>query len=233
MTVLYGSLYLPKPLSTEIIKRESNMIKKLIYMLMTVSGLLFAVNGQTVSASSQSNKNIVQDNALGISFEKVGDVNRIDSSTFSIKLPSSEINSGYNATAMVSVSNKLYVDLPGSYGGRLYLDSPNSTRIIQNRVKVDSIASGDQNYRREYWTVYAGMGMWDCVINCYFRSEGQYYIVSYVQDKQLGKPGEIIDGEKLNSDDLKSQALSFLKDKNNSSVNSFYQLLSSFQINSK
>ena len=198
---------------------------------MTVSGLVFIVNGQTVSASAQDN-NRVQDNVLGISFAKVGEVTRIDNTTFSIKLPSSDVNQLYNATAMVSVSNKLYVDLPGSYGGRLYLDSPNSTGIIQNIVKVDSIISGQQNYRREYWTVYAGMGMWDCVINCYFQSQGRYYIVSYVQDKQLGKPGEIIDGKEQKSEDLKLQALSFLEDKNNSSINAFYQLLSSFQIKS-
>lgn len=207
------------------------MIKNLIYLLMTVSGLVFIVNGQTVSASAQDN-NRVQDNVLGISFAKVGEVTRIDNTTFSIKLPSSDVNQLYNATAMVSVSNKLYVDLPGSYGGRLYLDSPNSTGIIQNIVKVDSIISGQQNYRREYWTVYAGMGMWDCVINCYFQSQGRYYIVSYVQDKQLGKPGEIIDGKEQKSEDLKLQALSFLEDKNNSSINAFYQLLSSFQIKS-
>jgi len=206
------------------------MTKRIIYILMTVSALLFAVNAQTMTSSTQDFNNRVQNNVLGISFMKVGEINQIDSTNYNITLQSSGTNSGYNAIAHISVSNRMFVDLPGSYGGRLYLGTPNSIQLTKNIVKVDSIVSGLQNYQREYWVVYAGMGMWDCVINCYEQHEGQYYIVSYNQDKLLGKPGEIIDGKQLNAEDLKSQALSFLQDGTNSSINEFYKLLASFQI---
>lgn len=198
------------------------MIKNLIYTIITVSGLFFTVNCQTITASKQELNDRIKDNALGISFIKAGETARIDTSTYNIKLPSS-------AAAQVSVSNKLFVDLPGSYGGRLYFDSPNAW-IEQNKVKTDNVNSGGQNYQREYWAVYAGMGMWECVINCYTRINGKYYIVSYIQDRQLGKPGEINEGKQLKAEDLKLQALSYLQNQSNNSISEFYTLLASFQI---
>ncbi len=205
------------------------MLKSLIYNLFILSGLLFAVNGQNMAPSAKDLIRI-QDKELGISFVKSGAVKQIDNTTYNISLTSSESGTSNNAIAEVSVSNRLYVDLPGSYGGRLYLDSPNAGKLIQNIVEADTVIINQQSYKREYWVVYAGMGMWDCVINCYAKRDGKYYMVSFIQDRQIGKPGEIIESKQLNSGDLKLQALSFLKDDTNNSISEYYKLLSSFQI---
>ena len=205
------------------------MAKRLIYILFILSGLLFGINGQNMETTANV-PNRIQNNELGISFIKNGEVKQVDNSTYSIRLTSSESNSSNNAIAHVSVSNRLYVDLPGSYGGRLYLDSQNTKQLIKNRVMTDSIILNQQSYQRDYWIVYAGMGMWDCVINCYAKRDGQYYIVSFIKDKHIGKPGEIIEGQQLKSGDLKLQGLSYLKDEANNSINEYYKLLSSFQI---
>ena len=205
------------------------MIKSFFYSIIILSGFLFAVNGQNTEISSNV-PNRIQNNELGISFIKNGEVKQIDNSTYNIALTSTESNPTNNAIAEVSVSNRLYVDLPGSYGGRFYLDSPNASQFLKNRVMTDSIILNQQSYQRDYWVVYAGMGMWDCVINCFAKRDGQYYIVSLIQDMHIGKPGEIIEGQQLKSGDLKLQGLSYLKDEANNSISEYYKLLSSFQI---
>jgi hypothetical protein len=137
---------------------------------------------------------------------------------------------GVSAVAEVSVSDRLFVDLPGSYGGRLYLDSPPAGRILPSRVMVDSVVTAGCKFRREYWAVYAGMGMWEGVINCYARVGGRYYIVSLIQATPLGKPGEQVDGKPLGAEELKTRLLSSLRDSTGVLVGRFADLLSSVQI---
>ncbi len=174
----------------------------------------------------------IQDNALGVSFIQIGRVAKSDDTTYSIKL-TSDTSPTQTAVANISVSGRLFIDLPGSYGGKVYLDSPAGTKLIHNRVKVDSINIDGLYFRREYWAVYAGMGQWDCVINCYSKESGKYYIVSLVQGKQVGKPGEIIDSNKITSDALQLKALSTMQDTTKNIVESFNKLLSSVQIQNK
>lgn len=205
------------------------MEKKLILISVLITCLLSFANGQTNKSNVNNSKNLVKDSNLGISFAKVGTVNQIDDSTYKINL---SLDNSYvqNAVANITTSNKLFVDLSGSYGGKLFLDSPSAKNLLKDRMKVDSFSNGNQNFIREYWAVYAGMGMWDCVINCYAQKNGKYYIVSFVQDKQIGKPGEMINGNKLEAVDLKTKILSLLQDSSNSEIKNFNKLISSFQI---
>ncbi len=197
------------------------MTKKIFLTAALIISFLITIKGQTNSPQNLNNR--LKDKSLGISFIKEGKVTQSGSTTYNIVLSSS-------ATAHVSAVNKLFVDLPGSYGGRVYLDSPVGEKIMHNRILVDSINTGQQKLKREYWAVYGGMGMWDCVINCYAYVNGKYYIVSMVQDKMMGKPGEIINGKQISSKELRMKILSSLQDTTNTVVKKFNGLLASFQI---
>jgi len=206
------------------------MIKKLIFTVLFISFWLVSANGQINKNVQNNPNNRFQDKTLGISFNKIGNVTKQNSTSYNIDLTSSENSSSSSAIAQVSIANRLYVDLPGSYGGRLYLDSPSANKIIKDRVLVDSVNNGQLNFNRSYWAVYAGMGMWDCVINCSAQKNGKYYIVSLVQELPAGKPGLIVNGKQLSSNELKSEIVSSLKDTTNTTVKKFYNLLSSFQV---
>ena len=206
-------------------------MKKIIIFTLTIVAALFnIVNSQIIPEEQKNQNNHVTDDVLGISFVKVGTVVQLDSSTYSINLLSSDGSPVQSAIAQVSVSSRLFIDLPGSYGGRVYLNSPSAAKLLSNRVMVDSVNTGNQSFCREYWEVYAGMGMWDCVINCYEKEKGKYYVVSLIQDKPIGKPGEIVNGKKLTAEDLKLKAVSTLQDTTNTIVKKFNQLLFSFQV---
>ena len=204
------------------------MKKQIILTIILTIILLCTVNSQIISQAGKDNPGRFQDDNLGISFIKPGNVTQLDKSNFRIIL-SSNNSPAESAVARVSVSKRLFIDLPGSYGGKVYLDSA-AASLLRNRVMIDSFNTGSQKFHREYWAVYAGMGMWDCVINCYNKRKGQYYIVSFVQDKRIGKPGEIFDGKPLTSEDLKLKAISSLKDTASAVIKQYNELISSFQI---
>lgn len=208
------------------------MIRKSGFILTFLVIVFFIAHGQTINSSTQQDSNNrVQNQSLGISFAKVGSVTQSDNSTYRINLSSD--SSAQSAVAEVSTSNKIYVDLPASYGGRLYIDSPAAQKMLKSRVMTNSVTTEHAAFQRDYWAVYAGMGMWDCVINCYTQQNGHYYIVSLVQEKHLGKPGEIVNGNSLTSEQLKSMAVSSMQDTTSSVVSNFNKLLSSFRISNQ
>ncbi len=167
----------------------------------------------------------IDDNTLGIAFSGIGAVEKTDSSTYGMKLKSL-----HPARVEISVADRLSVDLPGTYGGRLYLDTPSASGTLQDRVLVDTLDVGGRNFSREYWIVYAGMGMWEGVINCYTEEGGRYYIVSLIQDKPIGKPGEEVGGRPLDGEALKVGFLRSLRDTTSENVRQFDALLGSLQI---
>jgi len=206
------------------------MIIRLVFALVLGACSLRFVHCQSMNIGQRDGSTRVQDAALGFAFTGVGTVEKGDSSTYRITLGSSENSPAHTALAQVSASNRVFVDLPGSYGGKLYFDTPSASRLIHDRVLVDSVNTGRQKFRREYWTVYGGMGMWEGVINCYMQAGGQYYVVSLVQDRFLGKPGEEVDGVPLSAQDLKVKFLTSLRDTTNVVVKEFTALLMSVQI---
>lgn len=208
------------------------MVKKIILTMVLSACILFTVEGQHKTSALSNSGTRIHDDVLGISFAKIGSVSKLDNSTYRISL-STENSPVQSAIATVSLSDRLFIDLPGSYGGRVYLDSPAGLKLLKNRMKVDTVNISGRNFRREYWAVYAGMGMWDCVINCYSKEYGKYYIVSLVQDKPVGKPGMIVGGKQITSDEMKSKAVVSLQDTTNGIINKFNNLISSLQIQNK
>jgi hypothetical protein len=198
-----------------------------------VVALLSTVIPANNSNGQSQNRTRVDDDALGVTFTAVGVANKSDSSTYSMILQPSDNSRQQIATAEVSLSDRLFVDLPSSYGGRVYLDTPAASRILQSRLFVDSVSTGFQKFRREYWAVYAGMGMWEGVINCYAQAAGRYCLVSLVWDAPFGKPGaESRDGP-LISQWLQQKCLSSLRDTTNAPVRDFDAVLSSVDVHTK
>jgi hypothetical protein len=179
--------------------------------------------------SSVSRDSMMADQTLGILFLRIGEPTRHDGNGYSMSLqfPGGKINL---ATAGVSVSRRRVVDLSGSYGGKLYLDDPRAKSLLKNRVKVDTVDIGGLRFRRELWAVYAGMGMWEGVINCYALHNRQYYVLSLNVDISLGKPGEVVDGESMSAELLRTRVANILNDSREPAIQKFNDFLSSFQV---
>jgi len=164
---------------------------------------------------------------IGFSFGKVGVVQQVDSVSYRITLPN---EANHQDQVMITVSEKRYLDLPGSYGGRLTLDTVIPERILENRVLTDSVMVGDRLFTREYWAVYGGMGMWDCVLICYTEAAGRYFIVTRRLAKTLGKPGMTVNERPLTKQDLRMKAIALLQDTKSTAGQDFNRLLFSIRI---
>jgi len=172
----------------------------------------------------------VDDRALGIAFTPVGRVTKTGDATYSMAMVSPVPSPAPDAVAEVSVSDRLFVDLPGSYGGRFYLDSAKPPVMLRSLLTADSLARGGNMYRREYWIVYAGMGMWEGVINCYTRAGGKFCIVSLIKEAPMGKPGERMEEGSADAEDIRARFLSTLRDSTAPLIERFDSLLSSVQL---
>jgi hypothetical protein len=209
------------------------MVRPLVCALTVLTGLASTTTSVAQVGkphSVASHDSVMTDKTLGITFFTIGEAARHVENGYSMSLQSTggRIRS---ATAGVSVSRKRFVDLSGSYGGRLYLDDPKATRLLKNRAKVDTIDIGGLRFRREFWAAYAGMGMWEGVINCYALRNHQYYVLSLNADITLGKPGEVVEGGRLSAELLRSRLLDILNDTREPVIQQFNNFLSSFQMN--
>ena len=172
---------------------------------------------------------IVGDQALGVSFLRVGDVKKHGENGYAMSLQSLD-GRIKQATAGVSISPSRAVDLSGSYGGTVNPDDPAAASLLKNRVKVDTVTAGGLQFRREYWAVYAGMGAWEGIIHCYAFNNGQYDVLSLNAGVILGKPGDDVDGEKMTTEQLQARMVTILSDSHEPVVKMFNDLLSSFQV---
>ncbi len=209
---------------------ETSMSDRPIFSTLLAAMLFCIICFPAASIAQQDGCGRYYDKALGVAFAKAGTVEKIDTATFRIALQSSETSAPRSALAQLSATDRLFVDLPGSYGGRLYYDEPSASQLMKNRMLEDTVLTGQQNFHRDYWVVYAGMGMWEGVINCYTREAGRYYIVSLIQTVQAGKPGEEADGKPLAAADLQGKVLQSLRDTTNVIVNEFTTILHSVQV---
>ncbi|MDZ7288580.1 MAG: hypothetical protein ONB44_02250 [candidate division KSB1 bacterium] len=203
--------------------------KLLISMIILLISSPFA-NSQQVGPDVKSKEKMIHDKILGISFAEVGKTQPIDSTGYSMVLIADKTGTGKTAMAYVLTSDQLFVDLPGSYGGRLFYTSPEAHHLLKNRILVDTVKTNFTQFVREYWTVYAGMGMWECVINCHTQKAGKYYLVAMIQDRAFGKPGEVIDGKRLSAEELQKGLLRSLQDTTDVAIQQFDRLLASFRI---
>ena len=192
--------------------------------------IISIVHSQTEkSSASLSSDSVFSDRSLGISFLRAGQASRHFENGYGISLRS-EKGGIRNASAAISLSSRPTVDLPGSYGGKLYLDNLKAHTLLKSRIRVDSIDVGGVPFRREYWAVYSGMGAWEGSINCYALRNGRYYVISLTTDCILGKPGQEVGGKKMTSQGLQTRMVNILSDPQESVVQQFNTLLSSFRI---
>ncbi|MGC8594811.1 MAG: hypothetical protein ACP5US_02110 [Candidatus Kryptoniota bacterium] len=166
---------------------------------------------------------------MRISFLNIGNARKTDSTTYTFAITSPNENKIKSALAELSISNELFVNLPGTYGGRLLLNSDVPPQVMKNLVLTDSAQFNQNKYARQYWITYAGMGIWEGVINCYLKRDQKYYIISLVQDESLGKPGE----NNITADSLRTEMLKSLMDSTSATVQAFNKLVASLQISNQ
>ena len=172
---------------------------------------------------------LVSDHTLGISFVRAGLETKRTDGGYGITL---ESTGGMirRAAAGIFVASRRTIDLPGSYGGKMYLDNPRAGAILKNIVRVDTTSVNGIPFTREYWAVYAGMGMWEGVVNCSALRNGQYYVVSLTTDFMLGKPGDDVEGKRITTEALRSRMADILSDPREPVVQQFNSILSSFEV---
>ncbi len=171
---------------------------------------------------------VVTDRILGISFLQIGRANGRSRDSYTALIESAR-GKLRQAAASVSVTVRPRVDLSGSFGGVVYLDDPRTWSVRDNIVTLDTISVGGVRFRREYWAVYAGMGAWEGVINCTALRNGLFYTLSMNAGMHVGKPGEVSNGRALRPEDLREQVVNVLCDSTEPVVQSFHELLASFQ----
>src|SRR5512135_1754297 len=124
------------------LKEESRMFRNSLSVLVMVC-LFSPVHAQGEKSALQESGTRLRDDALGVTFAAPATPTKIDSASYSIQL--------HSASAQVSATDRLFIELPGSYGGRLYLDAPSASRFLENRLLVDSVTTDYVSFRREYW----------------------------------------------------------------------------------
>ncbi|MDE3057246.1 MAG: hypothetical protein KGJ59_04745 [Bacteroidota bacterium] len=207
----------------------------IVCAVMIVFALTYSANGQEQQIKELKNSNpdssrVITNAALGFSFAKIGQVTASDSSGYSLILGDSLSESAPKSVAHISTADELFIDLPGSFGGRLYYGSPDMKSLAASRLVSDSLSNGAVKFRREYWAVYAGMGAWEEVVNCYTRQNGHYYVISLTRDRALGKPGMQAEGKQLTAEELQAKAVASLRDTTDAAIKQFNELLASFRI---
>lgn len=132
------------------------------------------------------------------------------------------LSSGSNRI-YISVGNSLSVPLDGTFGGRYqYLENqPPNSKVFSEK---------DNDFTKDYFLAYSGMGSWDTVINVYQQRNESYYIISFYRGRQLGAPGATVAGGKqLSEEEIISQTLVEMRDKNDEHTKTFNQILSTFK----
>ncbi len=199
-------------------------------VILILLGSTYSAKSQKVNTPYIANILTIKDRTSEVSFLDIGNAHKVDSATYTFKIAvpaDTRINS---AQAEVAVSNELFVNLPGTYGGRLFLNTAESMKIMKDIIFTDSVEYNQNRFVRQYWVTYAGMGLWEGVINCYLKRGERYYVVSMVQDESLGKPGEGDNFTNNGGESLKMTMLKSLMDSTSITVQSFNKLVASIKI---
>ena len=147
-----------------------------------------------------------------------------------VKLPQLEENQPSPSYVSISIDQQLFVDLPGTYGGRFYLNNNPNAALLSNRYAVEHETVNGLVFTKEYWLVYGGMGSWETIINCYTKHQDRYYIISLDHSFLSEIPGEIVNGKEISKQELITKTLNVMHDNSNKFVNTFNAMFSSFSI---
>ncbi len=207
---------------------------KKIEMLCVLVSVPIVLLGTT--AFAQKNKtagsglNVYASPTYGFKVQYQGTLAESNKSEFVITLPSSTAQSGNAGKVRIFVAQRPFVYLPGTYGGKYYFSGNNTGITASDRVRGDSVDVNGLVFARDYWAIYAGMGQWETVINCYALHDGQYYVVSLSHDFVTPKPGEVINGSRVTKHQISASLIGALQDSTNGYVKSFNHILESFSL---
>ncbi|MCL4540012.1 MAG: hypothetical protein M1378_10545 [Bacteroidetes bacterium] len=130
----------------------------------------------------------------------------------------------------IFVTRRPFVYLPGTYGGRYYFDASPNSNGSSDFARGDSVTVNGLRFARDYWAVYAGMGQWETVDNCYALQDGQYYTISLTRDFNTAMPGAKVNGVATSKAQMRAGLIERMRDSTNVYVRSFNQVLRSFSI---
>lgn len=205
--------------------------KELLSVLVLVPVVLLGTTAfAQKNEAAGSGLNVYASPTYGFRVQYQGTLAESNKSEFVITLPSSNAQSGTVGKVRIFVAQKPFVYLPGTYGGKYYFSGDSTGITATDRVRGDSVDVNGLQFARDYWTVYAGMGQWETVINCYAFHDGQYYVVSLNHDFATPKPGEVINGSRVTKQQISGRLVSSLQDSTNSYVRSFNHILESFSL---
>jgi hypothetical protein len=174
--------------------------------------------------------NVYVDRTYGFRVQYEGTLAQRGSDEYEIDLPASTKEASMGSKVRIFVSQQPFVYLPGTYGGRYHFSGDRSGVTLSGRVAGDPVNVNGLEFARDYWAVYAGMGQWETVVNCYALYDGQYYIISLEHDFLTGMPGEIVNGSRTTKQQIRDNLINILRDTTNSYVKSFNEILGSFSI---
>ncbi len=208
-------------------------MKKLITSTLFVVTFVFATMlvSRAQSGKSGATKFKVYTNpSAAFTFKYQGTVARKDSNECSIELPLAENSGTGRAVVRVFTSQRPFVYLPGTYGGKYYFSSNENNLMAADRVTGDSVSVNGLRFAQDYWAVYAGMGQWETVDNCYSYHDGRYYVISLSRNLRTGMPGEIVNGIRTSKSLMRTTFIDRMRDTTNTYVQSFSQILKSFSL---
>ena len=204
---------------------RSYLIPGGMIVLLLQTGVL-AKNSETKSPRLK----VYSNNTYGFRVDYHGTLVRRDSTDFVIDIPAAAGTEGSGSRAHIFVAQQPFVYLPGTYGGPYYFEQNPGRKSASDRVKGDSVNTNGLYFARDYWVVYAGEGQWETVINCYALTGGHYYVVSLEHDFSTPMPGEIINGSRINKNELRGELIDSLRTPTKSYVASFNEILDSFSV---
>ncbi len=204
-----------------------------LVVLSLFSGMFFiffgkTVNSQTKEASSRQ-LSVYTSGAHKFTISYNGTLVRESNDEYVIKQVASDGMINRNEVH-VFVTQRPFVYLPGTYGGRYYYDPSKRPSTSSDFVRADSVTVNGLRFARDYWAVYAGMGQWETVDNCYALENGQYYTISLTQDFKTAMPGEKVNGVATSKSQIRASLIDEMRDSTSANVKSFNQILRSFSI---
>jgi len=202
----------------------------IIYFWITILIFLIQGNvlGQELAKMSLNQIKNYNNSYYGFSFNYWGELSTFKKNEIFVALRQSTTSGEPQSYLLVSADSLLYVDLPGTYGGRFYYGSNNNNQFMSNRYEVRKDTINDIVFMKEYWIVYGGMGVWDTVIHCYTIQGPIYYNLSLVHNFIYGMPGIVVNGKKITKKEFVNKALKAMKDKKNFYVKSLNLVLTNF-----
>lgn len=206
------------------IKNTAGLVYIVFLFLSTPSA--YSQTGKTGEGKLQT----LSDRPAGFSVHYQGTLIKKNRGEYLIDL-SGPANAEYGGGRVhIFISRRPFVYLPGTYGGRYYFDTDESARTTSDYVRGDSVTFNGVKFARDYWAVYAGMGQWETVDNCYALHNGQYYTISLARDFKTVMPGQTVNGTRTTKEQLRSSLIEKMRDTSSVYVKSFNRILESFSI---